>query len=178
MSSELRSIALTLPCVAVVLRGRRELKMATSKTKSVSAFFEPSKRLRVDAGANAALVSGIDPSSDSPHERTKMGGGSEKSRNVSTTARESDGVDLHPLPGFEPPPFRGVKQHTALEETEEASTVQEVKETAPAPEVTREQKMRMELNKTVARAKRNLRACEEHIAESQSTLRFTILSIQ
>jgi uncharacterized membrane protein YheB (UPF0754 family) len=36
-----------------------------------------------------------------------------------------------------------------------------------APEISKEQKMRMEINKASARAKRNLRACQDRVAEAQ-----------
>ncbi|CAM6089943.1 unnamed protein product [Calypogeia fissa] len=149
--------------------------MATSKTKNISTFFGPAKRLRVDAEANASLTSRIEPDAGSVHELSKTASVTKKVRQVSTTAKGSDGFDLYPLPGFEPPPFRGVnqQQQSALQETPDAAgIVQELKEEAvPAeekgPEMTKELKMRMELNKTIARAKRNLRTCEEHIAECQ-----------
>jgi hypothetical protein len=148
--------------------------MATSKTKSITAFFEPSKRLRVDAEGQAAAVSQIKQGAERAHELTEVTNVIDSSRSVSTTAKGSDMRDLHPLPGFEPPPLRGIDQHDAFQESSEASTAQDGKERGSdhlvGSEMSKEQKMRMELNKTIARAKRNLRHCEEHIAESQSML--------
>ena len=96
-------VQLTLHLLASGFSGGREVKMAISKTKSITAFFEPSKRLQMDAEGQAAVVSHFKQGSKAANELTKVTNVIDNLRAVSTTAKGSDMRDLHPLLGFKPP---------------------------------------------------------------------------
>jgi len=104
--------------------------------KSISSFFPAPKRLKV----TEATAKDVDPSSDSS-TLAEVNDENARVTEALTNHEETDAV------------FQG----------ETVTEVPESQETG-LPDLSQEQKVRMELNKSIARAKRNLKVCEEHVA--------------
>ncbi|XP_024394831.1 uncharacterized protein [Physcomitrium patens] len=121
--------------------------------KSISSFFQAPKRLKVVEETAASARSKEDSSSDV------------------TPTEENDDVSVEIAP-----PAEGKKKRKEREDNEEqekpSTEVPELKDSVESqenalPEMTLEQKQRMEANKAGARAKRNLKTCEEHVANAK-----------
>ncbi|KAG0626805.1 hypothetical protein M758_2G153000 [Ceratodon purpureus] len=119
--------------------------------KSISSFFQAPKRLKVTEATPKEVDSINDSSADT------------------ASAVVNDDVSVAKLLVKE-----GTKKRSHEEEAEASSEVPDVPKDGPAsheanlPDVNKEQKMRMEINKAAARAKRNLKLCEEHVANAKA----------
>lgn len=118
--------------------------------KSISSFFQAPKRLKV----TEATAKEVDSEDHSTSE--------------TTVAKVNDDIPVAKVL------VTDVTKKRPHEEQAEASTeVPEVPEDASAsqetnlPDVNQEQKMRMEINKAAARAKRNLKLCEELVENAK-----------
>ncbi|KAL3696022.1 hypothetical protein R1sor_010098 [Riccia sorocarpa] len=132
--------------------------MASSKGQNtIAACFQAAKRVRVDAGVNAARISSGDPgaelsgdevASDSKKPKILAAVGAEASKD------DSAGINADKREDESGSGSGEGERETAVASDEEGS------------QLNKEQKMRMELNKAIARAKRNLKTCEERVAQA------------
>ncbi|KAH9549908.1 hypothetical protein CY35_10G043800 [Sphagnum magellanicum] len=117
-------------------------------SKPIASFFQPPKRLRV-AEPNSKEFQLNNPSEE--EEEEELG-------NLTTQALKR--------PLIIGDPTRKLPQEQSTGELAgELSVHNKVEQ--KASEISKEQKMRMEINKASARAKRNLRACQDRVAEAQ-----------
>lgn len=107
--------------------------------KPISSFFQAPKRLKV----TEATLKEVDPNKDSPTP-AKV---DDKKVLVTEAQMKHGETDAVPVPEAVTEDGSGSKE-TGL------------------PDVSQEQKIRMELNKAIARSKRNLRVCEERVASA------------
>jgi len=116
--------------------------------KPISSFFQAPKRLKV----TEATLKEVNPNKDSS---TPAKVNDEKV--LVTEAQMNHGeIDAVPVP-------------EAV--TEDGSGSQET----GLPDISQEQKIRMELNKSIARSKRNLKVCEERVASALGLLSKTLI---
>lgn len=123
--------------------------------KPISSFFQAPKRLKV----TEATAKEVDPNNDS-----------------STVAKVNDDDSVGKVLVTEVSKTNAVPHE---EQTEAGTEVPELKDGSGSqetglPDVSQEQKIRMELNKSIARAKRNLKVCEEHVASVKGVLAKTL----
>jgi hypothetical protein len=116
-------------------------------SKPIASFFQPPKRLRV-AEPNSKEFQMNNPSEEEEEEEGTL----------TTQALK------RPLIIDDPTRKLPQKQSTG-ELAGELSVHNKVEQ--KASEISKVQKMRMEINKASARAKRNLRACQDRVAEAQ-----------
>jgi hypothetical protein len=85
-----------------------------------------------------------------------------------TFGKENEGVSVAKVLVTETTKKRPLEEQAeaSSEVPKDSSASQE----ATLPDVNKEQKMRMEINKAAARAKRNLKLCEEHVTNAKGSL--------
>ncbi|BBN00598.1 uracil-DNA glycosylase [Marchantia polymorpha subsp. ruderalis] len=134
----------------------KEFRMTTPKpTNTIAACFQAAKRVRLDADLDAAHISNFDTTAEpGDNEAPGLVSISKKAKTETTTQDSPDGSNA------------GVE----TDRTEDGTSISGSKgEDVVSPgegtesNLTKEQRMRMELNKGIARAKRNLKACEDHV---------------
>lgn len=128
------------------MKKRRKNKGREMTSKPIASFFQPPKRLRV-AEPNSKEFQMNNPSEEEEEEGT-----------LTTQALK------RPLIIDDPTRKLPLEQSTG-ELAGELSVHNKVEQ--KASEISKVQKMRMEINKASARAKRNLRACQDRVAEAQ-----------
>jgi len=107
--------------------------------KPISSFFQAPKRLKV----TEATLKEVNPNNDS----STPAKANDKKVLVTEAQTNHGETDAAPVPEAVTKDGSG-SQQTGL------------------PDVSKEQKIRMELNKSIARSKRNLKVCEEHVASA------------
>ncbi len=126
------------------VKKERTKKRREMTSKPIASFFQPPKRLRV-AEPNSKEFQLNNPSE-------------EEEEDLNTQALKR--------PLIIGDPTRKLPQEQSIRELAgELSVHNKVEQ--KASEISKEQKMRMEINKASARAKRNLRACQDRVAEAQ-----------
>ncbi|KAL2642496.1 hypothetical protein R1flu_010083 [Riccia fluitans] len=139
----------------------RNSSMVSSKGKNtIAACFQTAKRVRVNAGVNTARVSGADPGAE-PTSGDEAADGSKKLK-IQMTAVQAhtfmDGSDSSKV-GVEEDKIEDESGNTGGEGEAAVASEEE------GSQLNKEQRMRMELNKGIARAKRNLKTCENTVAQ-------------
>lgn len=144
----------------------KEFRMTTPKpTNTIAACFQAAKRVRLDADLDAAHISNFDTTAEpGDNEAPGLVSISKKAKTETTTQDSPDGSNA------------GVE----TDRTEDGTSISGSKgEDVVSPgegtesNLTKEQRMRMELNKGIARAKRNLKACEDHVEKCRGKARYT-----
>ncbi len=130
------------------MKKRRKNKGREMTSKPIASFFQPPKRLRV-AEPNSKEFQMNNPSEEEEEEEEGT---------LTTQALK------RPLIIDDPTRKLPLEQSTG-ELAGELSVHNKVEQ--KASEISKVQKMRMEINKASARAKRNLRACQDRVAEAQ-----------
>lgn len=122
-----------------------------ASTKPISSFFQAPKRLKV--------------TKDVTNENDPPSSGNNVSKNDPVVELKIDNPTVTPSE-------EKAEAESATLAVEELSASQGEK----TLDVTQEQKMRMEINKSAARAKRNLRLCEERVAEAKGLSSYSAIT--